>query len=172
MHQASPVTNLVLAVLAAAGLLPVLNLPFFAHAQKYDSEGVERNGEQIYRWFTTPADPITGVEAMTTSRQILLGIVVATVALCLLMAIGPLRRFVRDALKIVPIAAAVLVAAKLFDQPQGNIEVRWGLFAAIALAAFMASSAFHGSKLPDPKPAPKPYAPPPGPAGSQAPPGF
>jgi hypothetical protein len=61
---------------------------------------------------------------------------------------------------------------KLFDQPQGDVEVRWGLFVSLALAAFVASCAFHGSQLPDPKPAPKPYTPPPGPAGSQAPPGF
>ena len=174
MRQLAPVTNLVLAIVSGFLLLPVLGLPFFARAGSYESEGIERSAEQIRRWFTVPANPTTGTEALGDSRTILLGIAAATAVLCLLMAIGPLRRLVRDVLKVVPMLAPALLFVQLFNQPGegGQLEVRYGLFVGIAVAAFMASAAFHGSRLPDPKPAPKPYTPPPGPAGSQAPPGF
>jgi hypothetical protein len=176
MRQLTPLTNLALTVLLAAGLVVTLGLPWYGHPPERAPEApepgqIEALAATIARMFGDAGAKVVGAEAAPAVKVALVAIAGASALLAVLMLLAPLRSVVRPLLKAVPMAAAAAVLVALLDVP-GGMELRWGIFAALAAALAMANSAFHGAELRAPRPAPARYVPPPPPPGSFAPPGV
>ena len=160
MSQLSPPSNLLLACLAALGLVPALGLPWYAGQHTPgpdDPTGIEAIAAGVARWFSSSGATTTGTEALTTIETILLGVAAATVVLAAAMLITPLRPLVREILPVVPLAAPAIVLLAILDPPGPNsaVEMRWGSLVALALAGVMASASIKGAEMRDPKPAPR-----------------
>lgn len=174
MRQLTPLSNVLLALAAAVALAASLRLPWYAPPEatgagaEEEIWAIEGVFAAIGRWFTSDGPPVAGQQALVAGELALLAAAGATAVLALLMLVSALRGAVRDLFRLLPLAAPVIVFVQIVNPP-GDMELRWGVFVALAVALFMANSAVHGSELRDPKPAPKPYSPPPAP-GSLAPP--
>jgi hypothetical protein len=168
MRQLTPPTNLLLTLLSAAALTLALGLAWYAPvplpAPGADPETVEGTGATIARWFGETGAIVTGADSLKTAETVLLALAGATAGLAFLMVLPPLRRFVRELLRIVPLAAPVVVVVQMVDPPAG-MEIRWGVFAALAAAVLMANSAFHGAELRAGVSSARPRRPAGGPAG-------
>jgi len=164
MHGLSPLTNIVLALLAAVGIVPVLAQPWFAAAVDSNDgfQGpVELMGEAIGRWFGSSGTTATGAEVLATGEAVLLAVVAATVVLVLAMLVPGLRMSVRSLVRLLPFAAPVVVLVLIVSEASSSaVEPRWGAFAALAVATFMASSAYNAGDMPVPKPASGGHRPP------------
>lgn len=180
MRQLSPLTNLLLACAAAAGLALSIGLPWYAASQAVNDADAGAIGDVQGPLETAAADAfdvfagteatVTGAELLTTGQSVLLVLGGLTAVFGLAFFAGIFRGLTRELLRIVPLAAPVAVAYHLVDHPAPGLELRWGLLASLAIAGFMASSAWHASTRPAPKPRPAPYVPPAPPAGSMPPP--
>jgi hypothetical protein len=151
MRQISPATNLILAALAALGLLGTLGLPWYApplaDANGYDGP-VERTAFSVSTVFRHHDGAITGVDALGKTQNLLLVLVAAIVVLCALTLVPALRRHVRDVLRAFALALPLIVFVLLVDRPgTADIDVHWGVVAALGLALFTASAAWHGSAM-------------------------
>jgi hypothetical protein len=173
MRQLSPLTNLMLAVLASIGVAITLGLPWYAATPVVPNDpasGVESAAAAIARWFTSDGSTVTGTEALRGAESALLLACGLTALLSMAVLAGPIRSYLRGPLKLVALSAPVIVVVHLFHQPVGE-ELRWGTFVALAASLLMANSAYHGAEIRDPRPAPGPYRPPAPPAsGSVSPP--
>lgn len=172
MRQLTPVTNLLLAVVLSAALVLTLGLPWYAQRKPPkidDPEGIEGTAAAVARWFGDAGPKLTGAEALPTVKVLLMGLAAATAVLALLVLAGPLRSLLESVLKAVPMVAPLVVLVQILDAPAG-MELRWGVFAALAASLLLANSAFHGAGMRVAKPRPAPYAPP-SRAGSASPPG-
>jgi hypothetical protein len=158
MRQLSPVTNLLLACLSALGLVAALGLPWYAPAQPEadpsaglsDGPGpMEQFANQLARTFTNGADTITGSDAVGTSRELLLIVAAAVIALSVAMLVPTLRSVLRDVLRAVALVAPIATIYLAFDTPgeTASLEIRWGLVVGVLVSAFMASAAWHGAGI-------------------------
>jgi hypothetical protein len=95
---------------------------------------------------------VTGTQALGTVENGLLGIGAVAIILAAMMFLRPLAPIAREGLRVVPLAAPALVVLQMVDQP-GSVamELRWGVFTALAAGLLMASAAWHGSTLRAPK---------------------
>jgi hypothetical protein len=175
MRQLSPLTNLMLAVLASVGVVVTLGLPWYATDSVLPNDpatGIESAAAAIARWFTSDGATISGTEALQKAESGLLLVCGMTALLSMLVLAGPIRNYLRGPLKLVALSAPVIVTIHLFHQPVGE-ELRWGTFVALAASLLLANAAYHGAEIRDPRPAPLPYQPPPPPtASSVSPPKF
>jgi hypothetical protein len=167
VSQFNPLTNLLLACLAAMGLVPALGLPWYATAvpmsqAEVDKGQIELTAENVARWFTSDGQTFTGTETLTGAKTALLVIAAVTIALCVLVLLPQMRSTARGLLRLVPLAAPAIVLVHLFHQPGSNAgtELRWGVFVTLAISVLMASAAYQGGELQDRKPARAPYVPP------------
>jgi hypothetical protein len=166
VSQFTPRTNLLLACLAALGLVPALGLPWYAAAPTGRPDpfagSIERLAANIGRWFTSSGQTFTGSETLNGGKTALLVLGVVTIALCCMALVPGMRDTARGLLRLVPLAAPVIVLVHLVHQPGSNAqtELRWGILVTLGLAAFMASAAYHGGEIQDHKPARAPYVPP------------
>jgi hypothetical protein len=164
MRQLTHRTNLFLACVTAIVAVAVLRLPWFAAATPpTDPDGgasIEDMSAAIGRWFTEGG--WSGEQMLTTSQSLLVNIAIATIVLSGLFLVPALRPWVRDVMRIVPLAAPCVVALALFNPPGANadIEPRWGLFVALAVTILMACSAWNAAGLPNRRAAVAPYSPP------------
>ena len=171
VRQINPFTNLLLTVLCAAGLALSIGLPWFAGKRPAgeDDGTLEALASDIARVFAQGG--VAGTDSLGSARPVLLVLAAVTAVLAVLHLVPALRRLVRTPLRLVPLAAPVVVLVQAVDAPDG-FELRWGLLVALAVSAYMASSAFHGAELREKRPKPAPYRPPAAPAGSAPPPGL
>ena len=149
MRQISPATNLVLAVLAGLGLLGSLSQPWYAppveDPNAYDGP-VERTAFAFGKVFSHHDGAVSGADALGNTETLLLGMVGVIVVLCLLAGVPALRAYVRDVLRAVALALPLIVFYLAVDRPDG-MDVHWGVIVALAIAAFVASAAWHGSGI-------------------------
>ena len=176
MRQLTPLTNLLLTALFAAGLVVTLGLPWYGRPPERALDApepgqVEALAATVARMFGDAGAKLIGAEAAPTAKVALMVIAGASVLLAAGMLVVLLRSVLRPVLRAVPMVAAAVVLVQMLNPPAG-MELRWGIFAALAAALAMANSAFHGAELRAPRPAPARYVPPPPPPGSFAPPGV
>jgi hypothetical protein len=149
MRQISPATNLVLAVLAGLGLLGSLSQPWYAPPVKdtnaYDGP-VERTAFAVGKVFSHHDGAVSGADALGNTETLLLGLVGGIAVLCILAAVPALRSHVRDVLRAVALALPLIVFYLVVSRPDG-MDIHWGVLAALAIAAFVASAAWHGSAI-------------------------
>ena len=152
MRQLSALTNLVLACAAAVGLVLGLKLPWFAPVlsapEQENAVGqlqgpMDETAALVERIFSSSGPAVTGAEAYGTLDVVVLALAGVTVLLAALCAVPVLRGLVRDLLRMVPLVAPLLLIVNLVSPPAG-LELRWGSFAAIGIAALMASAAWQG----------------------------
>jgi hypothetical protein len=157
MRQLSPLTNLLLACLSALGLVAALGLPWYApglaasdpSAGLSDGQGpMEQFAERLARTFTD-GSAMTGADALGASRTLLSLVAFAVIVLSLAMLVPAVRPYARDVLRTIAIVAPISVVYLAFDTPgaAAHLEIRWGLLVGVAAAAFMATSAWHGSSI-------------------------
>lgn len=149
MRQLTPHTNIVLTLVAAALLVVALGLPFYGAepgSQPESAASIENTGSTLVRYFGTQGPTVSGSDALDAAETLLVGLAGLTAFLALLMLVPALRNGLRDVLKVVPLVAPLVMVVQVFSAPSG-MEVRIGVFAALAVAAFMASSAFHAAEL-------------------------
>lgn len=163
MRGFSPPINIFLTCLAGLALVPVLGLPWFAGAMDTDNGNqgqIELMAEAIGRWFTGAGSTATGTEVLGGLEIALLGVAVVTVLLAVLMLAPPLRMSLRAIVKVLPIAAPVLVlVAIVAEAGASGTEPRYGAFLALAVTAFMASCAHQAGDMRERKAAPRSYTP-------------
>ena len=160
----SPLMNILLTCLAAGALTPVLGMPWFGSAVDSNDGhqgSIELMAEAIARWFGAAGTTATGADSLTGMESALMLVVVATAVLALAMLVPSLRGYLRGTVKLLPLAAPVLVlAAILLEAGPAGVEPRYGAFVALALTIFMASAAQQAGEMREKKkPAPKPYSP-------------
>lgn len=153
VSQFSPPTALVLACLAALGMVPVLGLPWYGLASgerpKANKGDVELQAEAVLRWFQNPGTSYTGAATLNGAETALVGIAGVTILLAALFLIPTIRASLRTPLALIPLAAPVIVLYHLIDTPGDNetTEPRWGIFVALALTLFMARAAYRGAEM-------------------------
>jgi hypothetical protein len=152
MRQISPASNLFLACLSALGLVGALRLPWFAPPveDKTDTDGpVEQTAFAVAHVFRHHDRQLTGTDALGGSHTVVLVLAAAVVVLAVLAGIPALRAYVRDLLRAVALATPVLVVVLAFRSPgtTQTLDLHWGLIVAVAVAAFAASTAWHGSGI-------------------------
>lgn len=153
MRQLTPVTNLVLAVLAGAGLLASLGLPWFAApvVDPVSTDGpIEQAAFQVAQVFATSAQgTVSGADALGTAQAAVVGLV-AVLALVVVAVMTPAsRRPAEDLLRGIVMAAPVVVLLAALAHPGVATPVRlhWGLLVSVALTALMANAAWHGANM-------------------------
>ena len=164
MRGLSPLFNILLTCLAAGAMVPVLAMPWFAGAidSNDGNQGqVELMGEAIGRWFTDTGMTSTGAAVLGGMESAILGVALLTALLALLMLVPPMRASLRGLVKLLPLAAPVVVlVAILIEAGPAGVEPRYGAFVALALTVFMASAAQQAGEMREKKAkAPKPYTP-------------
>lgn len=174
MRQLSPVTNLLLVLLAAAGLVATLGLPWYAPAVGAEASAgsMEAIAEHIRRWFDTAGtQTFTGESTLGWGESALVLVAAAAALLALATLVPPLRgSLISDLLRFAPLAAPFVVLVQMLSQPRPGMELRWGAFVALGVAGLLASAAYQGASARRPKAPPARYTPPPRP-NSVAPPG-
>lgn len=163
MRAFSPLLNILLTCVAAVAIAPVLAMPWFGGAVDSNdgNQGqVELMGEAIGRWFTNTGNTSTGAEVLGGMETAILAIVGFSALLALAMLAPPLRASLRGVVKLIPLAAPLVVlAAILIEASAANVEPRYGAFVALALSAFLASAAAQAGEMREKKrAAPKPYS--------------
>ncbi len=166
MRGFSPLINVVLTCLAAIAVVPVLGLPWFAGAidSNDGNQGqTELMGEALARWFGQQGTTSTGTEVLAALEMALLAVTALTALLALAMLVPGLRSSLRGTMKLVPLAAPLIVlVALLAESSDAGVEPRFGAFVALALTVFMASAGQQAGEMREPKPAPTKYTPGPG----------
>ena len=153
MRQLSPVSNLVLAVFAALGLVTTLDLPWFAPLvpDTTDTDGpVERFAWAVSRTFVHHSGAVDGTRALAGSSWLVFALAGTIALLSAAMAAPVLRRALRDVLRAVALATPLLllvVAARHPGAGAGHWRVHWGLLVALGVGCFAASAAWHGSQI-------------------------
>ena len=156
MRQLSPLTNLVLACLAALGLVASLGLPWYATSPPAEDIGpMEAMGERLLRTFTSDGAPTTGADALGPNRTIILIAACAVIVLCTALLVPALRGALRDVTRAVAIATPIAVLATAVRAADG-LELRWGLVVSVAVGLFMANATWHGAAVRQRRPAPAP----------------
>jgi hypothetical protein len=163
VRQLSPPTNLLLACLAALGLLGTLNLPWYAPPvpDTTETDGpVERAAWAVSRVFAHHDHQVSGNDVIGGGRTLLYVLAAAVCVLAIVAAVSALRPLIRDALRIFAIIAPVVVLYLAIDRPGDNAEltIHWGTLVALAVALFMASAAWQGSAIRERRPAPGAWA--------------
>jgi hypothetical protein len=151
MRQLSPATNLILAALAALGLLGTLGLPWYApplpDSNTFDGP-IERGAFAVSTVFRHNDGAVTGFDVLGKTQNLLFFLVGGIIVLSALTLVPSLRRHVRDVLRAVALALPLIVFVLLVDKPgTADIDIHWGIVAALALALFTASAAWHGSAM-------------------------
>ena len=150
MRQIAPGTNLVLAALAALGLLGTLGLPWYApldeDPNQYDG-GLEHAAYRIAGVFRERPGAVSGGDALGDARVLLLGLVALVVVVCILTAVRPLRPYVRELVRVVALGLPAIVLYRTIDPPAAELTLHWGLLVSLAVAVFAASAAWHGGKI-------------------------
>ena len=163
MRGFSPLLNILLTCLVAGALVAVLEMPWFATAVNSNDGfqgSIELMGEGIRRWFTDTGTTATGTDMLGSLGTALLGVAAATALLALAMLIPALRSATRHLLKMLPLAAPLIVlAAVLSESGAASVEPRYGAFVALALTVLLASAAQQAAEMREKKAAPKPYSP-------------
>lgn len=160
MRQLNPSTNLVLAVVAGLGLLGSLALPWFAApaTDPVATDGpVERAAFQITQVFKADAvGTISGSEGLGDARVALFALVALVAVMVLAVGAPRIRRQSEDVMRIVVIAAPVVVIAAAIAHPGAAQPVRlhYGLLISLVLVAAMCNAAWHGASMRQKRPAP------------------
>jgi hypothetical protein len=158
----SPQINILLTCLAAAGIVPVLGLPWFGNA--IDSNdgyqgSIELMGEAIARWFGETGVTSSGTAVLGTAEIALLALCGLTALLALLMLVPMMRSSLRGVLKMLPAAAPLVVVVGIISEAhRAEVEPRWGAFAALALSLLMATAAAQAAEMRERKTAPKVFS--------------
>jgi hypothetical protein len=162
VRQLSPVSNLVLAVLAALVLLTTLDFPWVSPAvtDPVSADGpVERAAFQLGHVFAPPPEAASGNVALGGYRFILVGLAAVLVLLCLLAAIPATRDAVREPLRAAALTLPVAVAYLVIARP-GNAgeSIQWGSLLGLVVAAMAGNAAWHGARIRSPRRRPEPLA--------------
>lgn len=153
MRQANPSTNLVLAILAGLGLLGSLSLSWYAApvTDSVDTDGpVERGAFQVSQVFAAHAKGvISGNDALGSGRMALVALVAVVALVAFAVGTPALRRPAEDLLRVVAIAAPIVVIVAAAAHPGTNTPVRlhYGMLIGFAAALLMASAAWHGATM-------------------------
>lgn len=153
MRQLSPVTNLVLAVLAGLGLLASLGLPWYAApaTSSMTTDGpVERAAWQIGHFFQGDAlGLVSGHEALGASQASVAVLVFAVALAAVGMAAAGTRRPAADLLRILAPLAPLMIAALGVSSAGRDAQgvVHFGFAVSVALSILLASAATHGARL-------------------------
>ena len=160
MRQLSPPTNLLLACLAAFGLLGSLGLPWYAppHATPAVDLTEVANGkgdgpmqhfaQYVGRMFSSTGLTYDGSEALGSARTLLIVLAGLVIVLSVAVVVPALRDALRDVLRAVSLATPVIIGVLAARHPGGHhLEVRWGLLVGLACTLLMASAAWHGSAV-------------------------
>src|SRR3954447_4083204 len=138
MRQVSPATNLLLACLAAMGLVAAFDLPWFAPPLALDPDelgAVERAGTQFAAVFQHSGAAMSGNDAFAGVHLLIVGVPAAIVMLCVLMAVPALRDLVREPLRAVALGAPLVVAYLVLARPgEARGEIHWGALAGLAVS--------------------------------------
>jgi len=167
-------SNILFAIAAAIGLVAALGQPWYGPspaAKKAQAVGelptqMEDFLNGIGRAFTAHGGT-TGWEALDRADSLIAGLAVATVTLLLLTLIPAVQPHVGALARWTSIAAFVVIAVKLIDEPGSNrfAEPRYGLMVALLAGAVLVASTVTVASAPARRKAePKAYTPPPAPA--------
>jgi hypothetical protein len=149
MRQLAPATNLVLAALAAFGLLGTLRLPWYAPVDEDPSQYSGPLEHAAYRYsgvFREHGGSVTGTDAIGDDRLLFVALVLLVVLFSTLMAVPALRFYAREGLRFSAMGLPAAALYRLLERPDG-LEIHWGLLVAIATAVFAASAAWHGAAI-------------------------
>jgi hypothetical protein len=156
MRQLTPLTNLVLACLAAVGLVASLGLPWYAPPDATQDPDVayghvEAIAAHIARTFSSDST-VSGSDILAGRSSLVPIVAGLVIVLCLAMLVPALRGALRDLLRAISLLSPLGVALLALRAPASQgLDTRWGLYASIAIAVFMASSAWHGSSARSPR---------------------
>lgn len=160
MRQLSPMTNLLLAVLAGIGLLGSLSLPWYAApaTDPNPTDGpVERGAYQVGQVFSTGAKGmVDGTDAVGGGQVALLIAVGVIAVLALAISANLARRHAEDLLRPVAFAVPVItvVLAILHPGTEATLRLHYGMLVGIAAAVLTTSAAYHGASMRAKKAAP------------------
>ena len=163
MRGFSPLINILLTCVAAGTLAPVLGMPWFGAALDSNdgTQGsIELMGEAIGRWFTGSGVTSTGSETLGSLEMALLAVAGGTALLALAMLVPALRTGTRQLVKVLPLAAPLLVLIGILAEAgAASVEPRYGAFVALAVTIFLVTSAQQAGEMREKKPVAKPYQP-------------
>jgi hypothetical protein len=160
VRQLNPSTNLVLTVLAGLGLLASLSLPWFAApaADPTSTDGqIERGAYQLGKVFATDAQgAVSGTDALGGARVAIVALVGALALVALAVSAPAMRRQAEDLMRLLVIAAPIVVIAAAVTHPGTTtpVNIHYGMLVSFVLVAFMASAAWHGANMRAKKAAP------------------
>ncbi len=160
VRQITPVSNLLLSILAGLGLLASLSLPWYAAPASDPSvtDGpIERGAYQVGQVFSSSAKGmVSGNDALGDARMALFGLVALVVTLAAGVCVPALRRAAEDTLRVVALAIPVVLLIVAFAHPgdSGALHLHYGLLVAFVAALLMASAAWHGATMRPKKSAP------------------
>ena len=153
MRQLTPVTNLVVSVLAGLGLLASLGLAWYAApaSDPVATDGpIERGAYQVGHVFASSAEGmVSGNDALGDSRLALVALVALIVMLAGAVAVPALRAAAEDTLRLVSLATPVVFIVIAFAHPgtSSALHLHYGLLIGFAAALLMASTAWQGATL-------------------------
>jgi uncharacterized protein (UPF0261 family) len=137
-------------------------MPWFATAVDSNDGfqgSIELMGEAILRWFTDRGTTATGADTLGSLGTALTAVSAATALLALAMLVPALRSGTRHLLKMLPLAAPLIVLAGILaESGAATVEPRYGAFVALVLTILLASAANQAAEMREKKPAPKPYS--------------
>lgn len=153
MRQLTPTANLVLTVLAAAGLLGTLGLPWFATPAvdpNLNDGPVEHGAFQVGHVFATHAKGmVEGTAALGGARMVLFGLVVVVVILAAAVSVSSVRKAAEDLLRLVALLSPVVVILVAAAHPGDSapLHLHYGSLVALAASLLMASAAWQGCSM-------------------------
>jgi hypothetical protein len=152
MRQLSPAFNLVLACLAAVGLVLTLDLPWLAPAvtDPNATDGpVERAAFQFAHVFERVPDATTGSETLAAgARSVVELLALVVIALALLAFHPALRGGLRDITRGVGLSVPLTVLYLVFVRP-GEVDggLHWGALVAVSVSVFLCSALWQGALI-------------------------
>jgi hypothetical protein len=143
-------SQLVLCVLAAAGVLVALGLPWYAAASPpravMDGQ-LEGTFDTVAR-VVLHTDGTTGWDALGAWATAVAGAAVLTAVLAVGSLVSDLQSLVREPLRITALATVGFVVSRLLQTPEPGLELRHGALAAALAALVMLSGAFTAAAAP------------------------
>jgi len=162
MRQLTPATNLVLACLAAVGLVFTLDLPWLAPTVTDPNGGdgpVEQAAFQFARVFEHVPEATSGSAALAAGARSVVTLLALTVIALALLAFHPaLRGGLRDITRGVGISVPLIVLYLVFVRP-GEVDgsLHWGAPVAVAVSMFLSSTLWQGALIRARRPVPAPW---------------
>jgi hypothetical protein len=158
-------SNVLVAILAAAGVIAALGQPWYGQSPAPTGAQMEDLFRGIGRAFTE-SHGVTGWAALETADQLIAGLAAGAALMSLLSLVPLWQAHVQPIARWFAIGTFAVIAVKLIDEPGSNLysEPRQGVLIALGAAAVLVASTMTVAAAPVRRKAqPKRYTPPPAP---------